>query len=494
MTKLEKGTASKVVKRKKIITRYKKNREVRKQNKNEKMKESEDTEDKWNVENEVIDDLSNEDYIESQSTDSNKDMNDMDFEQKAALFQKRMIQQQELALEETRDAIKDEEKISIFKNIEKAEDDSNVNTENDLKSGIKISTITNEELKDRIQETIQVLSNFSKHREEGRDRSEYVSLLTKDFIEYYEYNAFLMSRIVELFPPREAYEFLESMEIARPTTLRVNTLKAKRRELVLQLNKRGVHVEPLEKWNKVGLQVFDSKVSLGGTLEYLAGHYTIQAAASFLPVTALDPQTNEKILDMAAAPGGKTTYIAQIMKNTGILVANDISEARCKSLNANIQRLGVTNCLVTCYDGIGYKRIMHHFNRVLLDAPCTGTGIISRDKSIKISKEREHIDRITLQQRKLLLSAIDCTINGGVIVYSTCSFLVEENEAIIDFAKNRRDIEIVDIGLPFGRPGYTKYRHHRYSTQIEHCRRVFPHVHNMDGFFIAKIIKKSSKI
>ena len=350
-----------------------------------------------------------------------------------------------------------------------------------------------EELKDRISETVRVLSNFSEQREEDRSREEYMELLRADLIELHEYNEFLMDRVLEIFAPHEAVEFLDAMEKERPLTLRCNMLKAKRRDLVQNLTKRGISVEPLEKWTKVGLQVFDHKVNVGATMEYLAGQYMVQAAASFLPVMALAPQEGEKILDMAAAPGGKTTHICQLMKNTGIVVANDVSEARCKSLSANIQRLGITNAIVTNYDGVGFQRVMHHFDRILLDSPCTGTGVISRDKSIKTSKELADVQRVSLQQRKLLLEAIDCLKVGGVVVYSTCSWLVEENEAVVDYALARRDVEIVEMGLPFGRPGFTKYRHNRFAASVEHTRRYFPHVHNMDGFYVAKLRKISDK-
>ena len=99
---------------------------------------------------------------------------------------------------------------------------------------------------------------------------------------------------------------------------------------------------------------------------------------------ALAPQPNERIMDMAAAPGGKTTYIAQLMKNTGLLVANDLKKERLKSLNANLHRLGVTNTVVVNYDGRKIPKCFQKFDRVLLDAPCSGLGVISRDPSIKV--------------------------------------------------------------------------------------------------------------
>jgi len=123
-------------------------------------------------------------------------------------------------------------------------------------------------------------------------------------------------------------------------TIRTNTLKTRRRELAQTLINRGVSLEPIGKWSKVGLQVFESSVPIGATPEYLAGHYILQAASSFLPVIALAPQPNEKVLDVASAPGGKTTYISALLQNTGTVFANDSNKARLKGLCANIARLG----------------------------------------------------------------------------------------------------------------------------------------------------------
>ncbi|CCW65804.1 unnamed protein product [Phytomonas sp. EM1] len=419
---------------------------------------------------------------------------DDDFEVKAEKYRRRMLAQKQLADAEQQEDIQTRSNKTTPFEIETEVDlatSAGLTQPGDLQL-IRPSHST-EELRDRIQETLRVLSNFREDREEARTRTAYVELLRSDLLQLYEYNEFLMDCILLMFPPAEAVDFLEAMEKPRPTTIRVNTLKSKRRDLVQALVKRGMNVEPLEKWSKVGLQVFESNVPIAGTIEYLAGHYMLQAAASFLPVMALAPQEHERVLDMSAAPGGKTTYIAQLMKNTGVVFANDVSEARCRSLNANLQRLGVTNCIVTNYDGDGYAKVMRSFDRVLLDAPCTGTGIISRDKSIKISKQHEDVQRAAQLQRTLLLSAIDACKVGGYVVYSTCSFLTEEDEAVVDFALRRRQVKVVDMGLPFGRPGFTKYRHHRYHDSLEKSRRYFPHVHNMDGFYVCKLKKISEE-
>merc|ERR1712198_228799 len=120
---------------------------------------------------------------------------------------------------------------------------------------------------------------------------------------------------MSLFPLSELLEFLEANEVPRPITIRTNTLKARRRDLAQALIARGVNLDPLGKWTKVGLVVFESQVPLGATPEYLAGHYILQGASSFCPVMALAPQEGEKILDMCSAPGAKTSYIAALMKN-----------------------------------------------------------------------------------------------------------------------------------------------------------------------------------
>lgn len=439
-----------------------------------------------------------DDDVEFDDLDSNGDeeeedydgdiQDDDDFEVKAEKYRRRMLAQKSLADAEQQEDIRTREtRATPFATLAGDEQEAGERVQ------LAESTHTSEELRDRIQETLRVLSNFKEEREDDRGRKEYLQLLKTDLMELFEYNEFLMDCIMDMFPPAEVVDFLEAMDKTRPTTIRVNTLKAKRRDLVQALVKRGMNIEPLEKWSKVGLQVFESNVPIAGTIEYLAGHYMLQAAASFLPVMALAPQENERVLDMSAAPGGKTTYIAQLMKNTGVLFANDVSEARCKSLNANLQRLGVTNCIVTNYDGKGYERVMRNFDRVLLDAPCTGTGIISRDKSIKTSKQHDDIQRSSQLQRELLLSAIDACKVGGYVVYSTCSFLVDENEAIVDFALKRRPVEIVEMGLPFGRPGYSKYKYHRYHSSLELSRRYFPHVHNMDGFYVCKLKKLANQ-
>ena len=347
----------------------------------------------------------------------------------------------------------------------------------------------------RVDEVVRILSNFKNEREEGYSRKDYLEILRADLERLYGYNEFLISKLIEMLPVSELVELLEANESSRPVTIRVNTLKINRRELTNLLMARGMHLQVMERWNSVGLQIFESKVSVGATLEYLAGYYMVQSAVSFLPVISLDPQKHDKVLDLAAAPGGKTSHICQILDNSGIVFANDLSADRCKALYANLQRLGCTRSIITSMDGRKYSKMYpSFFDRVLLDAPCSGSGIVSRDKSVKLSKSQEDIDLCVRVQKQLILAAIDSCKVGGYIVYSTCSILVDENECVIEYALKKRGIRIVETNLPFGRPGFHKFRQLRMNNDLSMARRFYPHLHNLDGFFVCKLAKTSEYV
>ena len=349
-------------------------------------------------------------------------------------------------------------------------------------------------LRSRITDTIRVLDDFSNLSEPGRSRAEYTAQFIKDVCLYYGYSSYLAEKLFNLFTPREAFAFFEANESARPVVIRTNTIRTHRRELAQSLINRGVTLEPVGKWSKVGLQVFESQVPLGATPEYLAGQYIIMAASSFLPVMALAPQEHERILDMAAAPGGKTTYIAALMKNTGSIFANDSNKDRSKALIGNIHRLGVKNTIVCNHDAKEFPKVIGGFDRVLLDAPCSGTGVIAKDPSVKTNKTEKDFMQLPHLQKQLLLCAIDSVDHtsktGGYVIYSTCSVSVEENEQVVQYALTKRpNVRLVETGLTFGVDGFVSYMGKQFDPKMKMTKRFYPHTYNVDGFFVSKFKK-----
>lgn len=437
----------------------------------------------WNgVDSDEVSDQEDGDSSHSSKRYSDEDHEDdlLPIEKAAKKLKKRQKQEEKLAEEELKMNVADQDVFTFP-------------SESELKEPLGL-----QEVQRRIRDLAAVLSDFNKLRDKDRSRSEYVELLQKDLCTYYSYNKFLMERLMQLFPLSELLEFLEASEVQRPLTIRTNSLKTRRRDLAQALINRGVNLDPVGNWTKVGLVIYSSTVPVGATPEYLAGHYIIQGASSLLPVMALAPQENERILDMCAAPGGKSSHIAAVMKNTGMLFANDINADRIKAVVGNFHRLGVVNSVVSSCDGRKFSVVMKGFDRVLLDAPCSGTGVVAKDPSVKTSKDETDITRCFTLQRQLLLEGIDClkanSSTGGYLVYSTCSVLPEENEWVIDYALKKRDVKLVPTGLDFGTEGFTNYRHHRFHPTMKLTRRFYPHTHNMDGFFVAKLKKFSNNI
>ncbi|KAM0676194.1 rRNA (cytosine-C5-)-methyltransferase nop2 [Gurleya vavrai] len=299
------------------------------------------------------------------------------------------------------------------------------------------------------------------------------------------YGSYLKEKILKMFNKEETLEFMQKSDQPRPTIIRTNTLKIRRKELAKLLIARGMDIDPIE-WCPASLIIYKSSVPIGATPEYLTGLYTVQGASSILAVKNLDPQPEEKILDMCAAPGGKSTHIATLMNNTGVLFSYDINKERLKAVNSNMSRMGITNMIVVCKDA--RKIPDSSYDRILLDAPCSGTGIISKDYSVKTKTEKE-IHNIARLQKELIKKAFKNLKVGGTLVYSTCSVLPEENECVVNYLlKKKIGAKLLECEN-VGKNAFVNFRGEHFHPSMKMCRRIYPHVHNMDGFFIAKITK-----
>ncbi|XP_034466930.1 probable 28S rRNA (cytosine(4447)-C(5))-methyltransferase isoform X2 [Hippoglossus hippoglossus] len=484
--------------------------EVKEAEDDEAEDDDDDAEDDDDDDEEMVDDYGTLDDVSGEAAEEESDGEELLPIERAAKKEKKLKEILGLESDDDDDDEEDDDKDGVkeAKSDEDEEDTVQANmdemdkfrlpgAEESEKEGI-LMCVDLKEIHQRIKDNIDVLCNFSTKREEGKDRTEYISLLKKDLCTYYSYNDFLIEKLIDLFPLSELVDFLEANEIHRPVTIRTNTLKTRRRDLAQALINRGVNLDPLGKWSKVGLVIYDSSVPVGATPEYLSGQYMLQGASSFLPVMALSPQEGELVLDMTSAPGGKTTYIAQLMRNTGVIVANDANADRLKSVVGNIHRLGVTNTVVCNYDGRRFPKVMGGFDRVLLDAPCSGTGVIAKDPVVKTSKDEADIQRSAHLQKELILAAIDsvnaASTSGGYLVYCTCSIMVEENEWVVDYALKKRNVKLVPTGLDFGKEGFTRFRERRFHPSLRLTRRFYPHSHNMDGFFVAKLKKFSNVV
>jgi len=379
-----------------------------------------------------------------ESSDDDDDDEMLEVERQSRLLDAEMKLEAQEASAELQRTIAQQTSIYHLPTIEEIADDEN-------------RVVPPSELRARIEDILEVLADFKNRREEGRSRSEYIERLGQDMAELFGYLQELVDYFLDMFGPNECLEFLEASDKSRPLVVRVNTLKARRKDLAAALMKRGVRLDPLAPWSKVGLKIYESTVPIGATPEYLAGHYMLQSAASMCPVMALAPQPGDRVMDMSAAPGGKTSYISQLMRNKGVVIANDLKPERQKATVANLHRLGVRNVVTCCYDGrkLG-AQMRNSFDRILLDAPCSGLGVISRDPSVKVQRTMPDVLRCGHLQKELLVGAIDALNHkskkgGGYMVYSTCSVAVAENEEVINYLLSKRDVKLVDTGLDFGK-------------------------------------------
>lgn len=278
-------------------------------------------------------------------------------------------------------------------------------------------------------------------------------------------------------------------------SLRVNTLKSSVEKFKAWAGERGWQLTPVP-WCPEAFFIDreDRSVALGKDLLHLLGHTYMQEAASMLPVALLDPQPNETILDMSAAPGSKTTQIAARMNNTGVLIANDVQEKRLWTLKTALHRSGVINYIVTKKVGQWFmKNMTERFDRVLCDAPCTAQGTARKDSDALMYSSMDNVGKMARLQRELLEATVHACKVGGRIVYSTCTLTPEENEELVRSTLNKfsTQLEVVDPRqlLPQADLDRAIEDSKKVSNDSLPFVRLWPQTYDTEGFFCAVLRK-----
>ncbi len=274
-------------------------------------------------------------------------------------------------------------------------------------------------------------------------------------------------------------------------SIRINTLSATVAEMKKSIQAKGWLLEQIP-WCKEGFWIsHPERRDVGNLLEHHLGKIYVQEAASMIPPLILKPKPGDALLDLCAAPGSKTTQMAAMMKNKGIIVANDYKGERMSSLGINIQRSGVLNAVLTRMAGQRFHGFS--FDKILVDAPCSGTGTIRKSlKTIRIWNPGM-IQKLARQQQELLERAFSNLTPGGELVYSTCSLEPEENERVIDWLLQRHpEAKIIKASVPGlkSSPAVLEFEGKKYREDLVHALRIWPQDNDTEGFFIAKVRKE----
>lgn len=308
-----------------------------------------------------------------------------------------------------------------------------------------------------------------------------------------------LERLARIVPAEKYEAVLLAFTDRRPSVFRANTLKITPHALRVNLQKEGIEVETVA-WN-------DNAFVLKGTTQrvlmetelYKQGFLYLQNLSSMIPPLVVDPQRDETILDITAAPGSKTTQMAAIMQNTGTIIANDKSRIRLYKLEANLKMQGVTNTKVTYRPAEMFWKINpESFDKALVDVPCSMEGRmhVESEKTYKDWSMRK-IKELVGMQRHILRSAVSSTKPGGTIIYSTCTLAPEEDEGVVDWLltqeKGAVEVEQIALKLPNAIPGLTQWNTKTFDPQMARTLRILPGNH-MEGFYVAKLKKLRSTV
>ncbi|MCG6955713.1 MAG: RNA methyltransferase [Gemmatimonadetes bacterium] len=280
--------------------------------------------------------------------------------------------------------------------------------------------------------------------------------------------------------------FVEASSREEPTVFRVRTGRISPDDVADRLREQGYRIHPLDGMPGF-FQVDEGPRPVSFTLEHWLGLIYVQQASTGVAAPALGPRPGERVLDLCAAPGGKTTHAADLMEDRGCLVAADVNEARIRGLLGNVYRLGHPGVLVVSADGRDFPEGAL-FDRVLLDAPCSGEGTLRRRGGTPPNQSASFLRYVTRAQAALLRKAVRLTRPGGTILYVTCTFAPEENEAVVSGVLADEPVELEPVALPVPHaPGVTAFGDLRIDPRLEGAARIYPYHLDSGGLFLARL-------
>ncbi len=306
-----------------------------------------------------------------------------------------------------------------------------------------------------------------------------------------------LDKISRIFPANVLNQVHSSFRIKKAATFRINRIKISRRDALGEFRKNNIKVREVNWYPDAFMLVSPDLNGLAKTDLYRNGKIYVQNLSSMIPALVLQPCCEDLVLDLAAAPGSKTTQIASLMSNKGKIIALEKDEVRYQKLLANLRLQGVNNVEAYNRDSLGvWRDYFEVFDKVLLDAPCTAEGRFTalRMKTYLYWNQLK-VKRMAKKQKGLLVTAFKCLKPGGVLVYSTCTFSPEENEFVINYLLNKfphsLKIEKINLGIKNSFKGLTEWNDVSFPSEIANCRRIIP-TDVMEGFFICLIRKTAS--
>ncbi len=314
----------------------------------------------------------------------------------------------------------------------------------------------------------------------------------------YEPKAKFVDRISKLLRNKQDVDkFFETAKTRPNKAIRCNTLKISPEDLMKRLDSMGWEIEqPFSDYPEI--MIVRSELlpgEIGKTKEHILGYYYVQEVTSMMPLIALNPKSGERVLDLCAAPGSKTTQAAAMMENQGNIIANDLSIGRIRILASNLERCGVTNTIITRHNGIELceklKKLGIKFDKILVDAPCSGEGNLRTSPRTLLEWSEGLLKSLSRKQKKILNSVVDLLAEEGEIVYSTCTYAPEENEIVVQHLIDEHDFEIIPVNLPLEtRNGIKEWKKEKFDKSLKDAKRIYHHDNDMEGFFVCKLKRK----